>query len=88
MKTYRLEILTPLGKSFSGEVTHTLLPAEDGFVGVLARHASYVTSSPGGRLEVRLSSGQTRSFRVGRGFFHFLADAAVFLTQTVETQHA
>ena len=82
-KKYPLEILTPLGRIFSGEVVHTLVPAEDGFVGVLANHTAYVTSSPGGRLEIRLPSGETRPFRVGPGFFQILKNDACFLTQRV-----
>jgi F-type H+-transporting ATPase subunit epsilon len=84
LKPYAFEILTPLGRSFKGEVVHALIPAEDGFVGVLANHAPYVTSSPGGKLEVRLASGQTQPFRVGSGFFQMLKNDAFFLTQSVE----
>lgn len=80
MKTYQLEILTPRGRPFSGEVTHSLVPAEDGFVGVLANHTSYVTSSPGGKLEIRLPSGEVQSFQVGEGFFRILKNRASFLT--------
>lgn len=85
MKSYSLEILTPRGRFFSGEVVHTLVPAEDGFVGVLAHHISYVTSSPGGRLEIRLPSGQTQSWKVGPGFFEILKNQAFFLAQSVES---
>lgn len=85
MKTYHLEILTPLGRFFSGEVVHTLVPSEDGFVGVLANHAAYVTSSQGGRLEIRLPSNETRKVKVGQGFFHVLKNQASFLTQSVES---
>lgn len=84
--TYFLQILTPRGKSFSGEVIHTLVPAEDGFVGVLAHHASYVTSSPGGKLVVRLPSQESRHFRVGPGFFQIRENDAFFLTQSVQTE--
>lgn len=84
MKTYSLEILTPRGRFFSGEVVHSLVPAEDGFVGVLANHTAYLTSSPGGRLEVRLSSGEVRPIRVGSGFFQVLGNQAFFLTQSAE----
>lgn len=88
MKTYSLEILTPRGRFFSGEVVHTLVPAEDGFVGVLANHTSYVTSSPGGKCEVRLFSGENRSFRIGRGFFQILKNRAFFLTESIEATQA
>ena len=84
MKTYQLEILTPRGRFFSGEVVHTLVPVEDGFVGVLAHHISYVASSQGGRLEARLPSGEIQPFFVGSGFFQILKNEAFFLTQSAE----
>ena len=84
MKTYHLEILTPQGSSFSGEVAHTLVPAEDGFVGVLANHTAYVTSSPGGKLEVRPPSGQAILFQVGPGFFQVQKNQAFFLAQSLQ----
>ena len=84
MKSYPFEILTPRGKFFSREIVHALIPAEDGFVGVLGNHAPYVTSSPGGKLEARLPSGETQSFRVGSGFFQVAENKAFFLTQSVE----
>ena len=85
MKTYPFEILTPRGRIFSEQVIHALVPAEDGFVGVLANHTAYMTSSPGGRVEVRLESGETRPFQVGPGFFQFFRNEAFFLTQSVES---
>ena len=63
---------------------HTLVPAEDGFVGVLANHTAYVTSSGGGKLEIRLPSGEVRPFRVGPGFFQVLKNNAFFLTQSAD----
>ena len=68
---------------FEGEAVHTLVPAEDGFVGVLADHAPYVASSPGGKMEVRLASGDVKSFRVGPGFFQVLKNSAFLLTESV-----
>lgn len=85
MKTYPLEILTPRGRFFSGEVSHSLIPAEDGFVGVLAHHTAYVTSSPGGRFEILLPTGERKMFRVGPGFFQIEKNAAFFLTHSAET---
>ena len=86
MKTFQLEILTPLGRPFSGPVAHASVPAEDGFVGVLANHTAYVTSSPGGRLEVRLASGEMKSFQVSTGFFQVLKNEAFFLTPSVRSE--
>ena len=80
--SYHLEVITPQGSAYSGEVVHSFLPAEDGFVGVLAHHAPYVTSSPGGRFEVREKSGSEKKFRVGEGFFEVAHNRATFLTRS------
>lgn len=82
MKTYHFEILTPRGRFFEGKVVHLSVPAEDGFVGVLRDHAPYVTSSPGGKVEARLLTGEARPFEVGPGFFQVLNNNALFLTQS------
>ena len=85
MVSYKLNIITPQGITYSGDVVHTLVPAEDGFVGVLANHAPYVTSSPGGRLEVReinAVGGAEKKFKVGAGFFEVSHNKAAFLTQS------
>ena len=84
-RAYHFEILTPRGRIFSEKIEHAFVPTEDGFVGVLVNHTAYVTSSPGGRLEVRLSSGETKPFRVGPGFFQIYRNGAFFLTQSVES---
>ena len=79
---YRIRIITPKGVAYTGEVVHTLVPAEDGFVGVLANHAPYVTSSAGGRLEMTETNGQEKKFQVGSGFFEVAHNQATFLTQS------
>ncbi len=79
---YKLDVITPQGLAYSGEVVHTLVPSEDGFVGVLSHHAPYVTSSPGGRLEVREAGGAEKKFQVGLGFFEVARNHATFLVQS------
>ena len=81
--TYSLKIITPQGIAYEGTVIHTFLPTENGFVGVLAHHASYLVSSKGGKLVARESSGLEKDFQVGPGFFEVNHDQAMFLTTTV-----
>ena len=83
--SYRLQVITPQGKVYQDEIVHALIPGEDGFIGILAHHAPYVTSSPGGRLEVRQKNGQDKKFVVGSGFFEVAHNEATFLTQSFET---
>ncbi len=84
MPSYHLDVITPHGIAYTGEVIHSLIPAENGFVGVLANHAPYVTSSPGGRFEVREQDGTEKKFRAGQGFFEIAHNKATFLTQSFQ----
>lgn len=83
---YRLQVITPQGITYTGEVIHSFIPAENGFVGVLANHAPYITSSPGGRFEIRAKDNQERKFTVGPGFFEVAKNQATFLTQSFKNQ--
>lgn len=80
--TFKLKILTPQGTAFEGSAVHLRLPNDDGFVGILANHAPYVTSSPGGPLELREAGGGQQTFQTGPGFFEIAHNSAVFLTQS------
>jgi F-type H+-transporting ATPase subunit epsilon len=82
MASYRIKVLTPQGLAYQGEAVHSLVPAEDGFVGVLANHAPYVTASPGGRFEVKEAAGGEKKFQAGPGFFEVAFNEATFLTQS------
>ena len=79
--SYSLKIITPQGITYEGTVSHTFVPTENGFVGVLAHHAPYLVSSKGGKMVTKESIGLERSFQVGPGFFEVNHGQAVFLTQ-------
>lgn len=81
---FHLKITTLRGTTYSGEATHALIPAEDGYVGILAHHAPYVTSSPGGIVEVDERHGRKEKFKVGPGFFTVARNEASFLTEHFE----
>ena len=83
---YEIKILTPQGLVYSGRVEHALIPAEDGLAGVLANHAPYVTSSSGGRLELREAGGVEKKFRIGAGFFEVAHNHAAFLTTSFSAE--
>ena len=85
---YRFQIITPQGIAYKGEVVHTLIPAEDGYVGILANHAPYVTSSSGGWLQLREKELTEKKFKVGAGFFAVSKNQASFLTQFFETENS
>lgn len=87
--TFDLNIITPQGIVYQGKAIHTLLPAEDGLVGILAHHAPYVTSTPGGWLKVReIENGREREkkVKIGPGFFSVANNQASFLTQSYQSE--
>lgn len=83
---YQLKVITPQGVAYTGKVTHTRVPVENGSVGVLANHASYVTSSSGGTIEIRDPEGHEKKFTVGAGFFEVSRNEAVFLAQSFSAE--
>ena len=52
MDMFKVEILTPNGEIFNGEVISVTLPGEEGEFGVLAGHASLTTLLTSGVVEV------------------------------------
>ncbi len=52
MDKFKLEILTPNGEIFDGEVVSVTLPGEEGEFGVLAGHASLTTLLTSGVIDV------------------------------------
>lgn len=79
---FKLKVLTPQGGAYEANAIHVRLPNDDGFVGILANHAPYVTSSPGGFLEVQEAGSGVQIFKIGPGFFEIAENKAIFLTQT------
>lgn len=57
METLRLEIVTPNGAIFSGDVSSVTLPGKDGEFGVLPGHASLVTLLEHGVIEIANKEG-------------------------------
>ncbi|MDD3323781.1 MAG: ATP synthase F1 subunit epsilon [Sulfurospirillaceae bacterium] len=57
MDTLKLEIVTPEGQIFSGDVKTVTLPGSEGEFGVLPGHASLVSLLQAGVIDIELSSG-------------------------------
>jgi F-type H+-transporting ATPase subunit epsilon len=70
----RVTVISPEGPVFDGDATAVVAPAYDGEVGILPRHAPFMTLLGDGRLQVR-AGGTTRNFRVRGGFLQVVQDA-------------
>lgn len=75
-------VISPEGSVFEGEAESLVAPAHDGEVGILPRHAPYMTLLGAGKLVVR-SDGSENAFEVEGGFMQ-VADNTV----RIVTEHA
>ncbi len=85
--SYQLQIITPQGKVYEGQVEHAELPAEFGFTGVLSNHAPLLSSSSGGRLTLREKSGKLLVYTIGPGFFETQKNHAILMTESFSEKH-
>ncbi|NCU05548.1 MAG: ATP synthase F1 subunit epsilon [Chitinophagaceae bacterium] len=79
-----LEILTPLGKTYSGEVNGVQLPGVDGSFEVLDNHAPLVSALKAGQLKVLLEKNRTESYRIQGGFVEVLNNKVTVLVEGSE----
>jgi F-type H+-transporting ATPase subunit epsilon len=63
----RVVVVTPERALYEGEATSVVVPAYDGLVGILPRHAPFLSLLGTGTLLVRADDGEHR-FRVAGGF--------------------
>ena len=67
METLKLEILTPNGLIFEGDVATVTLPGDEGEFGVLPHHASLTTMLQAGVIEIEKSDKSTEAVVVNWG---------------------
>ncbi len=82
-KTFLLEIVTPVRKVFSGQVNSLIAPGEDGYFGVLPRHAAMLSSLAIGHLKVETPQ-KTLHFAISGGFAEVLPGGMRILAETAE----
>jgi F-type H+-transporting ATPase subunit epsilon len=70
----RVTVISPERALFDGEADAVVAPAFDGQVGILPRHAPFMTLLGEGVLNVR-GKGESTKFRVAGGFLQVVADA-------------
>lgn len=77
-------IVSPERASFDGEADSVVAPATDGLVGILPRHAPFMTLLGDGMLAVR-RDGETVRFRVSGGFLQVIGEAVRVVADLAET---
>ena len=78
----KLEFVTPNGILFSGEVRSVVLPAFDGYMGVLPGHIPYVALLKRGILTLTSDYG-IESFQIETGFAKIENDHVVVLAESI-----
>ena len=65
--TYKLDILSPEGNVFSGDVTLAVFPTASGVITIMAGHTALITKLSGGEIEIE-HNGERKFITVTGGF--------------------
>jgi F-type H+-transporting ATPase subunit epsilon len=79
----RVTIIAPDRSVYDGDATSLVAPAFDGQVGILPRHAAFMTLLGRGRLVVRRGA-ETSTFTVRGGFLQVRDDVVRVVTEDAE----
>lgn len=95
MDKLRLEIVTPLGLVFAGDVASVVLPGSDGEFGVLPRHAALVSLLQAGIIDIQGFDNKRDVVAINWGYAEVdeakvtvLADGAVYLHGSSDSELA
>ncbi len=76
-----LDILTPNGKTYSGDVLGVQLPGLTGSFEVLNNHAPLVSALKAGRLKVLIDKSQNKFFEIEGGFVEVLNNKVTVMVE-------
>lgn len=82
-KFINLEIITPQKIIYQHQVKHIRLPGVDGYFGIMAGHAPFITSLVVGEIKVDLEN-DTKYFATSGGTVEVLPHTATVLVETAE----
>lgn len=84
--TFSVEVLTPEGEVFTGEVVQLSTRTVDGELGVLANHVPVLAGLKPNRLRLRVSDAEVHEFAQSHGVLQVFANhAQVLLEEAVPT---
>jgi F-type H+-transporting ATPase subunit epsilon len=86
-KKFKTEIVTPERVVFSEEIESLVIPAERGYLGVLAGHAPLLCTLQPGAITIRGDKGE-QHFSTSGGFMEVTPGKAVLLTESAEEASA
>lgn len=83
----RVTLISPEGSIFEGDANSVIAPAYDGEVGILPRHAPFMTLLGAGRLVVR-GAGEENTFVLEGGFMQVTDDTVRIVTENARAEKA
>jgi F-type H+-transporting ATPase subunit epsilon len=83
---FDISIVSPEGTLYESPAASLVVPAELGYMGILANHAPAMASLAPGRITVREPGGAIAAFsNLGRGFIEVKRNRATLLVERVES---
>ena len=83
----RVTVISPEESVFDGEATAVVAPAHDGEVGILPRHAPFMTLLGEGKLTVRQEGEPDKIFRVRGGILQVMDDVVNVVAEHAEGEN-
>jgi F-type H+-transporting ATPase subunit epsilon len=83
-KKFKIEIVTPERLVFSEEIESLVIPAERGYLGVLAGHAPLLATLQPGEITIKGAARGELHFATSGGFVEVTPAKAVLLTESAE----
>lgn len=76
-------VISPESAVFDGEAESVTIPAYDGYVGILERHAPFMTLLGSGTMTL-VCQGSARTFHVHGGFVQVVSNTVRVVAETVQ----
>ena len=86
MRTYLLNISSPDGKLFSGQVVSLILRGVEGEFAILADHIPFITSVVNGKCIIELEDGSVKEGTTEGGLITVGKDEVTYLTAGVSLE--
>ena len=83
MANFKLEIVTPDGQVFAGDVEHVRAPGVEGSFGVLSGHTPFLTPLDTGKIEIR-QEGKDKIYATSGGIADVFSGGMMILAETAE----
>ena len=84
MAEFRLSIVTPEEIVFDEQIVSLIVPAAEGYLGVLAHHAPLISVLEPGKMTIRLPDDSELLLAISSGFIEVAHNRAIILADTAE----